>query len=356
MIGTKNVLDAARAVVPDATVVLVSSADVYGIVREEELPIHETFRVAPANPYASSKVEAEHVAHDSFRMWGQRVVIAAALQPRGPGSVRPVRRACAGRPSTRGARDRGRRDRRWRPLDPARLQRRARRRARLPAARPVRSSPARCTTWPPVTTSGSMTSRRQLVESIAPGVRLVPDRVAPAPGRGAGDARELRQDPRGLRLGADHPTGDVAARRHRGPASAPRRALGNTARSGDLDRRTRPGRLRAPTSLEGLMESRAPAVVAVVVTTGPGPGLEATLASLAAQDYPELSLLVVANGEAEHVSRAGRRGRPARLRAGARGEPGLRRRVQRGRPDGRGLGLLPLLPRRRAPRLRRACT
>jgi GT2 family glycosyltransferase len=50
------------------------------------------------------------------------------------------------------------------------------------------------------------------------------------------------------------------------------------------------------------MESRAPAVVAVVVTTGSGPGLEATVASLAAQNYEELSLLVVANGEAEHVS------------------------------------------------------
>ena len=49
------------------------------------------------------------------------------------------------------------------------------------------------------------------------------------------------------------------------------------------------------------MESRAPAVVAVVVTTGPGPGLEATLASLVAQDYEELSLLVIANGETEHV-------------------------------------------------------
>jgi len=49
------------------------------------------------------------------------------------------------------------------------------------------------------------------------------------------------------------------------------------------------------------MESRAPAVVAVVVTTGSGPGLEATVASLVAQNYEELSLLVVANGEAEHV-------------------------------------------------------
>jgi len=60
-------------------------------------------------------------------------------------------------------------------------------------------------------------------------------------------------------------------------------------------------RRSGPTSLDVLMESRAPAVVAVVVTTGPGPGLEATLASLVAQDYGELSLLVVANGETEHV-------------------------------------------------------
>ena len=50
------------------------------------------------------------------------------------------------------------------------------------------------------------------------------------------------------------------------------------------------------------MESRAPAVVAVVVTTGPGPGLEVTLASLVAQDYEELSLLVIANGEHDNVS------------------------------------------------------
>jgi len=49
------------------------------------------------------------------------------------------------------------------------------------------------------------------------------------------------------------------------------------------------------------MDSRAPAVVAVIVTTGAGPGLEAAAASLAAQDYEELSLLVVANGDAQHV-------------------------------------------------------
>jgi GDP-4-dehydro-6-deoxy-D-mannose reductase len=85
VLGTKNVLDAASQVVPNARVVLVSSADVYGVVRPEDLPLVETFRVAPANPYASSKVEAEHVAHDAVRERAQAVVIARPFNHVGPG-------------------------------------------------------------------------------------------------------------------------------------------------------------------------------------------------------------------------------------------------------------------------------
>lgn len=85
VLGTKNVLDAASEVVPAASVVLVSSADVYGVVGLADLPLVETFRVAPANPYASSKVEAEHVAHDAVRERRQRVVIARPFNHLGPG-------------------------------------------------------------------------------------------------------------------------------------------------------------------------------------------------------------------------------------------------------------------------------
>ena len=45
------------------------------------------------------------------------------------------------------------------------------------------------------------------------------------------------------------------------------------------------------------MDPQVPAVVAVVVTTAPGPWFEETLVSLAAQDYQELSVLVLANGQ-----------------------------------------------------------
>ena len=45
------------------------------------------------------------------------------------------------------------------------------------------------------------------------------------------------------------------------------------------------------------MDAQVPAVVAVVVTTGPGPWLEEALSSLAAQDYGELSVLVLSTVE-----------------------------------------------------------
>ncbi len=50
-------------------------------------------------------------------------------------------------------------------------------------------------------------------------------------------------------------------------------------------------------SLGPLMDAQVPAVVAVVVTTGPGPWLQETLRSLATQDYEELSVLVLSTAE-----------------------------------------------------------
>src|ERR1700722_9724290 len=50
------------------------------------------------------------------------------------------------------------------------------------------------------------------------------------------------------------------------------------------------------------MEMMAPQVVAVVVTCDPGPWFEESLAALAAQDYEELSVLVLDAGSAEDPS------------------------------------------------------
>ena len=85
VLGTAHLLDAAHEVAPEARVVLVSSAEVYGIVREEDLPLSESFATAPANPYSTSKLEAELVAREAVRTRQQGVVIARPFNHIGPG-------------------------------------------------------------------------------------------------------------------------------------------------------------------------------------------------------------------------------------------------------------------------------
>jgi GDP-4-dehydro-6-deoxy-D-mannose reductase len=85
VVGTHRVLDAAFDAVPSSTTVVVSRLRCTASCGEEDQPLRETFRVAPANPYSSSKVEAEHVAHDAMRLRGQRVVIARPFNHLGPG-------------------------------------------------------------------------------------------------------------------------------------------------------------------------------------------------------------------------------------------------------------------------------
>jgi GDP-4-dehydro-6-deoxy-D-mannose reductase len=84
-LGATNVLDQAREVVPDAVTIVVSSANVYGVVQPQDLPIVESFRLAPSDPYASSKVGAERAALDAVRDHGSRVVIARPFNHIGPG-------------------------------------------------------------------------------------------------------------------------------------------------------------------------------------------------------------------------------------------------------------------------------
>ena len=85
VLGTAHLLDAAHEVVPEARVVLVSSAEVYGIVRESDLPLMESAATVPANPYSTSKLEAELVARDAVRSRQQSVVIARPFNHIGPG-------------------------------------------------------------------------------------------------------------------------------------------------------------------------------------------------------------------------------------------------------------------------------
>jgi GDP-4-dehydro-6-deoxy-D-mannose reductase len=96
-VGTLNLLDAARAV-GTRRVLLVGSADVYGVVQEQELPLVESRPLQPVSPYAASKVAAEYLAVQAWNGYGLETVRARSFNHLGPGqSTRFVAGAIAER-------------------------------------------------------------------------------------------------------------------------------------------------------------------------------------------------------------------------------------------------------------------
>ncbi|MBA2495996.1 MAG: GDP-mannose 4,6-dehydratase [Acidimicrobiia bacterium] len=84
--GTLNVLQAAAAAGVGRTIV-VSSADVYGAVPDERLPVTEDHPLRPASPYAASKVAADFLGLQAFLGRGLDVVRVRAFNHIGPGQT-----------------------------------------------------------------------------------------------------------------------------------------------------------------------------------------------------------------------------------------------------------------------------
>src|ERR1700684_3329257 len=81
VLGTAEVLAAARSLAAPPTVLVVSSAEVYGTVTPEQLPLREDAPTAPATPYAASKLAAEAVALQAWRGYRQPGVVGRPLHP-----------------------------------------------------------------------------------------------------------------------------------------------------------------------------------------------------------------------------------------------------------------------------------
>lgn len=84
-LGALHLVEAAASCSPRPRVLLVSSAEVYGRVTPEELPVSEDRPVAPASPYAASKAAAELVGMQAWLGRGLEVVVARPFNHTGPG-------------------------------------------------------------------------------------------------------------------------------------------------------------------------------------------------------------------------------------------------------------------------------
>ena len=82
--GTLNVLEACWSA-GVGRVLVVSSADVYGPVSDEDLPLREEAPLRPASPYAASKAAAEQLAVQAHLGRGLGVLRVRAFNHTGPG-------------------------------------------------------------------------------------------------------------------------------------------------------------------------------------------------------------------------------------------------------------------------------
>jgi GDP-4-dehydro-6-deoxy-D-mannose reductase len=85
VLGTAEILAAARSLPVAPRVLVVSSAEVYGVVTPDQLPLTEDTPTEPASPYAASKLAAEVVALQAWRGFGQPVVVVRPFNHIGPG-------------------------------------------------------------------------------------------------------------------------------------------------------------------------------------------------------------------------------------------------------------------------------
>ena len=86
-LGTVHLLEALRRCAPVARIVLVSSAEVYGKVPADELPILESRPTERSSPYGASKIAAEDAGLFAHEFFGQHVVIARPFGHIGVGQL-----------------------------------------------------------------------------------------------------------------------------------------------------------------------------------------------------------------------------------------------------------------------------
>ena len=80
-----NLLDACRTLDQPPRILIVGSGEEYGLVRADEMPIHEDQPFRPTNPYAVSKVAQDLLGWQYFHSYGLPIVRVRPFNHLGPG-------------------------------------------------------------------------------------------------------------------------------------------------------------------------------------------------------------------------------------------------------------------------------
>ena len=84
ILGTANVLEAARLMGSNAIITIAGSSEEYGMVYPSEVPIKETNPLRPMSPYGCSKVAADKLGCLYYMSYGMEVIIARPFNTSGP--------------------------------------------------------------------------------------------------------------------------------------------------------------------------------------------------------------------------------------------------------------------------------
>ena len=91
VLGTVNLLEAARQFAPAARIHVAGSAAAYGLIRPDEVPIGENRPLHPLSPYGVSKAAQEMLGYQALHAYGQQVYLTRSFIHIGPGQdARPA--------------------------------------------------------------------------------------------------------------------------------------------------------------------------------------------------------------------------------------------------------------------------
>ncbi len=86
VLGTVNLLEALRKYCKKESlrILLVSSAEIYGVVAEKDLPISEEHPLRPISPYAASKAATDLIGYQYYHSYKLNIIRARAFNHTGP--------------------------------------------------------------------------------------------------------------------------------------------------------------------------------------------------------------------------------------------------------------------------------